>query len=269
MKCIAMKILLPLIFFALPATGALAMGGSQAGCGEGSCTDCHSLTVPEAKTLLKGGVDAVHGVDLAEMPGVWAVDVEKDGKRFPVYIDFSKSYVVAGNIIRLKDGKPIAGSRQAPAKPARVDPGRIPLDDALLLGRSDAKKKVVVFTDPQCPWCRKLHAEMEEVVRRDPDIAFRIKLFPLRIHPEAYAISKSIICSNSLAMLEASLAGKPVPPPLCDTPVVDQTLALAKELGINSTPTLILPDGTTIAGSRKADDLLRLLGAKSSGAPSL
>lgn len=62
--------------------------------------------------------------------------------------------------------------------------------------------------------------------------------------------------------LEASLAGKPVPPPLCDTPVVDQTLALAKELGINSTPTLVLPDGTMIAGSRKAENLLRLLGSK-------
>lgn len=246
------------------------MGGNQAGCGAGSCSDCHNLTVAEAKTILKGGVDAVHGVDFAEMPGVWAVDVEKDKNRFPVYIDFSKSYVVAGNIIRLQDGKAIAGRRQqAPPKPARIDVDRIPLDDALLLGSADAKKKVVVFTDPQCPWCKKLHAEIVEVVRRDPDIAFLIKLFPLKIHPEAYAISKSIVCLNSLAMLETSLTDKPVPPPLCDTPVVDQTLALAKELGINSTPTMILPDGSVIPGSRKADDLLRLLGSKVvAGSPS-
>lgn len=270
MKRMVMKILLPLLFFVLPAAGALAMGGSLAGCGAGSCTDCHSMTVPEAKTLLKGGVDAVHGVELAEMPGVWAVDVEKGRKRFPVYIDFSKSYVVAGNIIRLQDGKPISDQRrQEPPKPARIDVNRIPLGDALLLGRADAKKKVVVFTDPQCPWCKKLHVEMEEVVRRDPDIAFLIKLFPLRIHPEAYSISKSIVCSNSLAMLEASFAGKPVSPPLCDTPVVDQTLALARELGINSTPTMILPDGSVIPGSRKADDLLRLLGSRAvAGSPS-
>lgn len=106
------------------------------------------------------------------------------------------------------------------------------------------------------------------MVRRDPDIAFLTKLFPLKIHPEAYAISKSIVCSNSLAMLEASFAGRPVSPPLCDTPVVDQTLALAGELGINSTPTLILPDGSVIAGSRKAEDLLRLLGSKAvTGSP--
>lgn len=270
MKRMLMKILLPLLFSVLPATGALAMGGSQAGCGAGSCSDCHNLTVAEAKTLLKGGVDAVHSVDFAEMPGVWAVDVEKDKKRFPVYIDFSKSYVVAGNIIRLQDGKAIAGSRQPPPKPARIDVNRIPLGDALLLGRADAKTKVVVFTDPQCPWCKKLHAEIDEVVKQDPDIAFLIKLFPLRIHPEAYTISKSIICLNSLDMLEASLAGKPVPPPLCDTPVVDQTLALARELGINSTPTLILPDGSVIPGSRKADELLRLLGSKAvAGSPSL
>jgi thiol:disulfide interchange protein DsbC len=237
----------------------------EEGCGAGNCTDCHSLSVQEAATLFKGNVDKVLKVELSEMPGLWLVEVEKDSKQFPLYIDFSKAYVVAGNIIRLSDGENITASRSTEDK--RIDPAQIPLADALLLGKATAKTKVIVFTDPECPYCKKLHAELQEVVRRDPEIAFLIKMFPLKMHPNAYSISKSIICNRSLAMLEDSFAGKPVPPPLCATKAVDETLALVAKLGINSTPTLVLPDGRIMPGYKKAEDLLKLLGARTAQAP--
>jgi len=228
------------------------------GCGAGSCTDCHNLSIDEATALLKkGGIDKVLSVEFAEMPGVWAVEVEKEKKNFPLYIDFSKSYVVAGNIIRLKDGENVTRRREAELNP--VDVSKIPLEDAILLGRPDAKTRVIVFTDPQCPYCKKFHVELKEVVKRDPDIAFLIKLYPLKVHPKAYDISKSIVCAKSLELLELSYADKPVPPPICETDVVDHTLALASELGIRSTPTLVLSDGQMVPGYKKADDLLKLL----------
>ena len=87
------------------------------------------------------------------------------------------------------------------------------------------------------------------------------------MHPNAYTISKSIVCNRSLAMLEESFAGKTLPPPLCETKAVDDTLALVEKLGINSTPTLVLPDGRVMPGYKKADDLLKLLGAKTALAP--
>ena len=119
---------------------------------------------------------------------------------------------------------------------------------------------MIVFTDPECPYCKKLHSELKEVVRRDPDIAFLIKLFPLKMHPNAYGTSKSIVCSKSMEFLEASFAGKPVPPANCDTSVVDQTLALVGDLGIRSTPTLVFPDGLVVPGYKKAEALLILIG---------
>ena len=60
--------------------------------------------------------------------------------------------------------------------------------------------------------------------------------------------------------LELSFAGKPVPAPNCEIPVVDQTIALAGELGIRSTPTLVLPDGRVIPGYRKAEAILTIIG---------
>jgi len=232
------------------------------GCGAGSCNDCHNLTKEEASDLLKkGGISEVLNVEFSEMPGVWAVEVEKDRKRFPVYIDFSKSFVVTGNIIRIADGENVTQRRTAQLN--RVDVSRIPLEDALLLGSRDARTKVTVFTDPECPFCKKLHLELKEVVSRRPDIAFLIKLFPLKMHPNAYGISKSIVCTGSMELLELSFAGKPVPPPACETSAVDRTIALAEELGIRSTPTLVLPNGVVMPGYKKADDLIKLLDSAS------
>jgi thiol:disulfide interchange protein DsbC len=236
--------------------GALpALAFTADGCGAGSCASCHSLDQKEAGRILGGLVDKVNKVEFAEVPGMWVVEVEKGPNKLPVYIDFSKKYVLSGSVIRLADQGDITQERFA--RMNRVDPARIPVDDALLLGKADAKTKVIVFTDPECPFCKKLHEELKKVVRRDPDIAFLIKLYPLKMHPNAYGVAKSIVCAHSLEFLELSFAGKPVPPAACDTKVVDQTLALAPTLGIQSTPTLVLPDGLVMPGYKTADDLLK------------
>lgn len=251
-----MRSLLVFIVISLFAYNSFAM--STDGCGAGSCTDCHSLTKAETVQLLGNMVDKVNSVEFSEVPGMWVAEVEKGLNKLPIYIDFSKQYLISGNIIRLDDKENL--TRQRSARMNRIDFSTIPLDDALLLGNSAAKTKVVVFTDPECPYCKKLHEELKEVVRRDPDVAFLIKLFPLKMHPNAYQISKSIVCSKSMEFLEISFAGKPVPPASCDTPVVDQTLALVGELGIRSTPTLVLPDGLVVPGFKNAEALLTLIG---------
>lgn len=251
-----MRSLLIFIVLLFAANNALAM--SSDGCGAGSCADCHSLTKAETEQLLGDLVDKVNNVEFSEVPGMWVAEVEKGQNKLPIYIDFSKKYLVSGNVIRLNDKENL--TRERSAQMNKIDVARIPVADALLLGKPTAKTKVIVFTDPECPYCKKLHEELKEVIRRDPDIAFLIKLFPLKMHPNAYQVSKSIVCSNSMELLEVSFAGKPVPPASCDTPVVDQTLALGGELGIKSTPTLVLPDGLVVPGYKKAEALLTLIG---------
>lgn len=247
------------LLFAVLLLGCLtpfsALAFTKDGCGTGTCNSCHSLDAKEAGKILGGLVDKVNRVEFAEVPGMWLVEVEKGSNKLPIYIDFSKKYVLTGSVIRLADRGDVTQERHA--RMNRIDTKRIPLDDALLLGSKTAKTRVVVFTDPECPYCKQLHGELQEVVRRDPDIAFLIKMFPLKMHPNAYTTAKSIVCAKSLEFLELSFAGKPVPPPLCSTKVVDQTLALVGDLGIQSTPTLVLPNGLVMPGFKTADELLR------------
>jgi len=101
---------------------------------------------------------------------------------------------------------------------------------------------------------------MKKVIEERKDIAFYIKMFPLKIHPEAYEKAKAIVCEKSLALLEDAFEKKPLPKPKCETTVIDENIKLAEKLGISSVPSIILPNGRVVSGSRDAKALIELIG---------
>jgi thiol:disulfide interchange protein DsbC len=235
-----------------------AYGFMKDGCGSGNCLDCHSLNREEAAVLLKGKLDNVLSVKISEVPGLWALEAVFQGKTIPLYLDFSKKFIFSGNVIRLQDGENI--TPQPPVE--TVDVTSIPLKDAIVLGDPKATYKIIVFDDPQCPFCQKLHPEMEHIVMTRRDVAFFIKMFPLQSHPDSYEKAKTIICTKSAKLLAQSLAGQPLPPPVCETDQVEQNIKLAEKLHINSTPTLIFPNGKVFPGFKSADAILSILEKK-------
>jgi thioredoxin-related protein len=129
-------------------------------------------------------------------------------------------------------------------------------EHTLVMGNAAAQKKAVVFTDPDCPYCLKLHTELKKIVAQRNDVAFYIKLFPLVMHKDAYWKSKSILCSSSLQMLEDNFEKKPIPAQDCNSDAVDKTIELAKSLGINGVPTVIFPDGRRQTGYVPSDAIM-------------
>ncbi len=238
----------------------------EASCGDQSCIDCHLITREEAAQLLGGAVDEVEAVNVGDVPGTWEVVVRKGGRKYPVYLDFTKRFLITGEIFRLGTQESLTRKRIYDLN--RADVSLIPTDDAILLGSPAAANKIIVFDDPECPYCRKLFPEMQKVVATRPDIAFLIKMFPLvKLHPDAMRKSQAIVCAKSLAMLEDSFTGKPVPDPTCKTDVITQTAELAIRLGINSAPTLVYPDGRVMPGMVPAEQLITFLGVPAPPAP--
>ena len=129
-------------------------------------------------------------------------------------------------------------------------------EHALVMGNPAAANKAVVFTDPDCPYCLKLHAELKKIVAERNDVAFYIRLYPLAMHKDAYWKSKSILCSSSLQMLEDNFENKPIPVRECNSDAVDKTIALAQTLGITGVPTTIFPDGRRRIGYAPADAIM-------------
>ncbi|RWX49456.1 thiol:disulfide interchange protein DsbC, partial [Candidatus Electrothrix communis] len=242
-------------------SGSQAIAFQKAGCGAGDCRDCHSVNREEVAQLLKGKVTDVLDVKRSEVPGLWDVEAVYNGQKLPFYLDFSKSYLISGNVIRLKSNENV--TQENFVKMNKIDRSKIPLDDALVLGDSAAENKIIVFDDPECTYCSKLHSEMKKVIEQQPDIAFFIKMFPLAMHPNAKSKAQTIVCARlkgendkAVELLEDSLAKKPLAAPDCDSDVVDKNIALAKELYITSTPTLIMPDGRVLPGFKKADQII-------------
>jgi thiol:disulfide interchange protein DsbC len=102
---------------------------------------------------------------------------------------------------------------------------------------------------------------MKKVIKQRKDIAFYIRLFPLKMHPDAYWKSKSIICNNSMQLLDDNFSKKPIVRSECKTDVVDNTIKAAERLRITGTPTLIFGNGVIQAGAMSAEDLIRLVDA--------
>ena len=82
------------------------------------------------------------------------------------------------------------------------------------------------------------------------------------MHKDAYWKSKSIICNNSMKLLEDCYEGKKIEKTECATTEVDETIKLAGSLGIDSTPTIILPDGRIRLGALPESELLDLIDGK-------
>lgn len=248
-----------LFFYAVPAHSF-----SDSGC-DGDCQKCHSITNEDVMGMLKkmNSTAKVVGIQMSPVKGLWEVTVDEEGKKGIFYTDFSKKYMIAGPIVELDSGS--NKTRESIDKiqnSRKVDVSSIPLGNALVLGSRSAPKKVIVFTDPDCPFCAKLDTEMKKVVTERKDIAFYIKLFPLSIHKDAYWKATAIECKKSLKMMEDNFAGRPISKGNCSSKEIDDNIKLANSLGLFSTPTLVFPDGTVHEGMLPADKLIQLIDGK-------
>ncbi len=239
--------------------------GAFGGCEE-DCGKCHSLNRDEAHAILERlkVTDAkVLDVKMSPIKGLWEVDVEKNGRKGALYVGFSKKYIVGGPILEVATAENRTGEtiREMNRRPDRyVDTSKISLKDAILLGDENAKHKVIVFTDPECPYCAKLHQQLKKIVSGRKDFAFYLKLMPLKMHPDAYWKAESILCGKSLELLDRNFEKKPIPRPgpACDPEPVDENIKTGQALGITGTPTMIMPDGLVVVGVRDAKTIIDL-----------
>jgi len=174
-----------------------------------------------------------------------------------IYTDEAfKFLIVEGRLVDPKTKVDLTSQRLEEL--SRVNFNALPFFDAIEDVRGNGKKKIVIFSDIDCPFCRKL--EKETLMKLD-DVTIYTFLYPLAIHPEAEMKSKQIWCAKDRAsawndyMLKGTLPnnqGK------CETPIMNIS-RLGKELGISSTPTIIFASGRRIEGVLSYEELIKHL----------
>ena len=238
------------------ATPAFAM--SSDGCG-GDCASCHAITVQEASGILKD-VGIVKAVKPAAVRGLYEITLEKDGHTGSAYLDYGKKHIIAGSVYEIASLQTVVAPTAVKPR-ERIDPAILQTEHSLVLGNPKGTKRLFVFTDPQCPFCARMHIELKKLVALEPDLVIYIKMFPLKMHPHAYDRARVILSGKSLKLLEESFAGEELPPPgvLTSRKPVDDTIRFAESVGINSTPTLVLPDGRIVPGFKEVKSIQELL----------
>ncbi len=129
----------------------------------------------------------------------------------------------------------------------------LPLKDALRTVRGDGKRVLAVFSDPDCPYCKRLENELLSL----NNVTIYTFLYPLEgLHPKAPEKAAAIWCARDNSTVWREFMTKDIPPPAskadCDSSAVDRNVALGQRLNINGTPTLISGDGRVMPGAASA-----------------
>lgn len=255
-----MVLFLPLALV-LPAFG---FGTGVQGC-SGDCAACHAVKQEEAAKILKA-IDAattVESVGPSPVRGLYQVVIRKGNETGVVYLDFSKKFLIAGRIFDTGNKQDVTADALDRAR--RIDPAKLPLDNALVLGNPDGSRKLYVFTDPECPFCAKLHQELVALTKEDSRLQVRILLTPLDVHPHAAAATDAIICAakknmaEGVRLLEESFRGEAIAKCGCDRSYAEEGKKVGREFGVGLTPTMVLPDGRVVAGARTKEEIRRML----------
>ena len=227
---------------------------------------CDAISPPEIQDILKNiKADNAKVLYIKKSPlaGICEVAVEIGGQTNIFYFDLAKTHLFFGNLVEMKTMTNRTAQSVAEIQDKkRIDISKISLSAALVLGDLKAEKKVIIFTDPDCPYCSSLHNVMKQIIATRKDIAFYIKMYPLEFHKDAYWKSKSIVCNNSLQLLQDCFDKKEIAKTDCKTEEIDNNLNLAKSLGITGTPAIILPDGRLRIGTMPEAELIKLIDGK-------
>lgn len=239
---------------------------AKEGCG-GVCATCHTITEKEASELLKKTGGTVTSVKQSPARGLFELLIEREGQKGILLMDYGKKHLIQGMVVDIENLQPVSAHQlntAQPKQPTSLDVATIPTANAVIMGNPKGSKKLYVFTDPDCPYCRKGHAELKKLATIAPDVAIHIMLFPLPMHPGAYDKSRTVLETKKLDLLDKAFDGKEVPKPTKESSKkdIDEIIAFANANGISGTPTMVMPDGKIEVGMRDAETLKKMLEGK-------
>jgi len=195
----------------------------------------------------------VDGIQAAPMPGLFEVRFQtRDGPQL-LYTDAQGNFlIVEGNLIDAKSGRNLTEERLQ--KLTAIAFSTLPLDMAVKVQRGNGKRVLAMFSDPYCPYCRRLEQELLQI----DDITIYVFMFPV-IRPEKADHSRAVWCApdRAKAWLELAASDTPKVPAggaACDNPV-DKVLELGRSLRINGTPTLFFANGERASGGMEVGKL--------------
>ena len=195
-------------------------------------------------------MDKIDEVRPTPMKGLYEVRIGTD----LFYTDAKGNYVIQGELIDTKARRNLTEDRIA--KLTAVDFSALPLKDAFTIVRGDGKRKVAVFEDPNCGYCKRFERDLQNV----DNITVYLFLYPI-LSPDSAEKSRNIWCAKdkTAAWQDYMIKDKAPAAASCDTSALQRNLAFGKKHKITGTPTLIFTDGSRVPGAIGAQEVEKRL----------
>ena len=175
-----------------------------------------------------------------------------------IYTDEKLTFLIAeGRLVDPKTKRDVTGERMDEL--TKIDFNSLPLDQAIKVVKGNGSRKLVVFSDVDCPYCKRLEQnELSNVT----DVTIYTFLYPLvQLHPDSAAKSKSIWCAdNRVKAWNDWILNNQLPKTTgnCELPL-EKVGDLARKLGVSSTPTLFFADGKRMMGAQPYKEIEKSL----------
>ena len=170
-----------------------------------------------------------------------------------LYTDEKMSYIFSGNIIDAKSMQNLTEKRLRELSGIKWE--SLPLDTAVKTVRGSGKRVLAVFSDPNCPYCKRFEKDLAKV----DDVTIYTFLYPI-LSQDSHEKSKAVWCAadKSKAWSELMLNAAVLAAGRCDTPI-EKNLELGRKYRITGTPTLVFASGERVPGAISAEQVEKLL----------
>jgi len=193
------------------------------------------------------------------MPGLWEVRIGNEIR----YTDATGSYLIEGDLIDLKAMRNLTQDRVD--KLNRVDFAKLPLGDAVVWKTGNGSRKIAVFADPNCGYCK----QFERSLQGAKDLTVYTFVIPI-LGGDSPEKARAVWCAKDRTSVWKSwmIEAKPLIKVMggCDDSAVQRNLELARRFHITGTPGVFFEDGSRAPGALKLEQLERRLTDVATGA---
>jgi thiol:disulfide interchange protein DsbC len=227
----------------LPA--ALALTLAQAACAqEAAIRKSLAERLPE--------LPKIDEVSKTPIPGLYEVRIGTE----VLYADEHGDFLIEGSLIDTKSKANLTQARID--KLTAIDFAALPLKDAIVWKQGSGARKLVVFADPNCGYCKKFETEMQQV----KDVTVYTFLIPI-LGGDSPDKARNIWCAkdNAAVWRDWMIHGNPATRSMgtCDTSALQRNLAMAKKYRVTGTPALVFEDGKRVPGALPPDQVEKQL----------
>lgn len=185
-------------------------------------------------------IGQIDEVSKTPMNGLFEVRVGTD----IFYTDAEANYLLHGSLIDARQRRNLTEERTEKLMAVAFD--TLPLKDAFTIVRGNGKRKMAVFQDPNCGYCKRFEREMLKV----DNVTVHMFLYPI-LGQDSTDKSRNIWCAKDRAKAWADwmVRDQAAPSASCDTAPLARNLEFGKKHKISGTPTLIFADGSRVPGA--------------------